>query len=175
MSKKVNEEMEMSVMAEAANVDDWTEEASKAVSVVVSEDKTARKNDIVNSMNDTSNVMYQSFQAETKADRIKLFNASSGDGETVKSNLNKRIDIADVIVIPVEVKNEDGTSDIVPRSTIITQDGRYISATSWGVFNSLQKLAKIFDGLHFEKDDYITVMPVEVKTKNGFTINLRVV
>lgn len=125
---------------------------------------------IVSSVENASGEIFHSFPVETHEDKMKLYSATSAEGVTLKSCVNKKIKMSDVVIMPVEVKNDDGTQGIVPRSTIITEDGQYITATSWGVFNSLKRVSAIFGGLHFEKPLVIT--PVEVKTKNGFTLNL---
>lgn len=128
---------------------------------------------IVSGLNDSSNVMYHSFNVDSKEDKIKLFNACSSDGTPVKSMINKEIIIKDVVVLPVELEDDGGTRTINPRTVIISKDGTYYTATSWGVYRSIQKLNAIFGGLHFE--DGLKVVPKEVSTKKGFTINLVVV
>lgn len=125
---------------------------------------------IVSGLNDTSNVMFHSFDVDTKEDKIKLFNACSSDGTPVKSMVNKEITIKDVVVLPVELEDDVGNRTINPRTVIIADDGKYYTATSWGVYRSIQKLNAIFGGLHFE--DGLKVEPKEVSTKKGFTINL---
>lgn len=129
--------------------------------------------EIISSIQNAGSEIFHSFDVATKKDQIKLFNATSGDGETVKENINKTLEIVDVVVMPVDVLNEDGTTATVPRTTLITKEGRQISATSWGVFNSMKRINAIFGGLHF--DEPLKIVPVEVKTKNGFTINMKLV
>lgn len=126
---------------------------------------------IIEGINNASNEIFHSFPVESYEDRIKLYNATSSDGETVKDNINKILNVVDVVVMPVEIKNDDGSTGTVPRVTLITADGKMVSAASWGVYNSTKKIAAIFGGLHF--DPPIKVIPVEVKTKNGFTMNLK--
>lgn len=128
---------------------------------------------IVQGMRDTSSELYSSFDAVTSEDKIKLYNALSADGETVKSAINKKIAMVDCVILPVEVINEDGSKSTVPRVTILDKDGKGYTATSWGVYNSIKKISAIFGGLHF--DVPMLIQPVEVKTKNGFTINLKVI
>lgn len=129
--------------------------------------------DVVSDIMTAGSDLYHSFAIESIEDKRKLFNSMSGDGESVKENVNKTLNVVDVVVFPVEVLNDDGTKNVVPRTTLILQDGSFCSATSWGVYNSVKRMAAIFGSLHFEPA--LRVVPVEVKTKNGFTINLRLV
>lgn len=129
--------------------------------------------DIIEGLNNAANEIYHSFAVDTTDAKVKLFNAMSGDGETIKENINKTLEVVDVVIVPVEVLNDDGTKAVVPRSTLILKNGHFCSATSWGVYNSLKRLIAIFGCLHFETP--IKLVPVEVKTKNGFTINIRLV
>lgn len=126
---------------------------------------------IIDSMGDETSAFFSSFQVETQDDRIKLYNAMSDNGLSVKDNVNKSLTICDVVVMPVQVVNEDKTTTVVPRCILIDKDGQFYTATSWGVYRSIQKIKAIFGTLHF--NPAIKVMPVEVKTKNGFTMNLR--
>ena len=128
---------------------------------------------IVDGVVNAQSEIFCSFQVTDNKDRMKLYNATSAEGETVKSCINKIIKMVDAVIMPVEVKNEDGTTALVPRVTMIDEKGKFYSATSWGVYNSLKKISAIFGGLHFE--EAISISPVEVKTKNGFTINLKLV
>lgn len=128
---------------------------------------------IVSSLNNAGNELYSSFGVESVEDRMKLYNATSSEGVTLKSMVNKTIELVDVVVMPVEVKNDDGSTSIVPRTTLIDKNGKLVTATSWGVYNCVKKIAAIFGGLHFETP--LKVEPFEVKTKGGFTLNLKIV
>lgn len=128
---------------------------------------------IIDSMKYASNDLYTSFPIETLEDKISVYNAMSGSGESLKSNANKVINMVDVIVVPVDLTNDDGTISKIPRTTIIAEDGTYYSSTSYGVYNSIRKISAVFGGLHF--DPPLKISPVEVKTKNGFTINIKLV
>lgn len=128
---------------------------------------------IIDGIVNASNSIFHSFTVETSEDKVKLYNATTVDGQTLKSSVNKVLEVVDVVIMPVDVRNDDGTNATVPRTTLITKKGEYVTATSWGAYNSIKKIAAIFGGLHFETPLKIT--PVEVKTKSGFTINLKLV
>lgn len=129
--------------------------------------------EIINGLTSASSEVFASFDISEKQDKIKLYNATTGDGDSVKSHLNKVIDVVDVVVMPVDLKNDDGVSSTVPRVTLITKDGKFLSSSSWGVYNSIKKIASLFGGLHF--DEPLKISPVEVQTKKGFTINLKLI
>lgn len=128
---------------------------------------------LVSGINNASSEIFCSFKVESMQDKIKLYNATNSEGVSLKQSINKKIKIVDVVVIPMTVKNEDGTESIVPRTTLIADDGTQYTAGSWGVYNSIKKINAIFGNLHF--DEPITIVPIDVKTKSGSTINLRVV
>lgn len=135
---------------------------------------TVDKNrEIIEGVKNTDDLMYCSFTVETTEDKVKLYNATSSEGESVKSHVNKEFMLRDVIIMPAEIVDDEKGNQIVPRITFITADGKCLTATSWGLYRSVQKIASIFGGLHF--DDPIKVCPVEVRTKKGFTMNLKLV
>lgn len=129
--------------------------------------------DIVKGMDDVEDVMYCSFKVESNEEKIKLYNATSGDAARLADSAGEVISMMDVVVIPVDILNKDGSTATCPRATIITTEGEYLACTSWGVYNSLRRLNSIFGSLHFENG--LKVQAVEVKTKSGSTINLKVI
>lgn len=132
--------------------------------------------DIISGLKESSDLMYCSFKVESVEDKIRLYNAVSGTSdshETIKANVNKVLEVRDVVVMSANVTDDNGVTQTVPRITFILADGRTLSAASWGVYRALQKIAGIFQTLSF--DPPIKMMPVEVKTKRGFTITLKLV
>lgn len=132
-------------------------------------------NSIVDGIRDTSSLVYSSFSGNDKKSKIKLYNAINGDGGRIKEAINKKLEVVDVVIIPAEVVNEDGTRSVVPRCTLVLKDGTCMNSTSWGVYKALQKVMAVFGDLHFAEDDPLIVIPAEIKTKNGFTVTLRMV
>lgn len=130
-------------------------------------------NGIIADMQSASADIFTSFEVTTDDDRKQVFNAMSGQGEALKSNLNKTISMRDVVILSSSRKDDDGNEVDIPVISIITTDGKVFASTSWGVYNSMRKLASVYGTLHFEKG--LKVCPVEVKTKNGYTMNLKVV
>lgn len=135
-------------------------------------------NSIIANLNKKEEAMFISFAPETMDDKKLLYEATT-NGTPLKEILNKSISLMDVIVSAAEVVNknevdEDGknTKNLVPRVSIITTEGEIFVASSWGVYNCLMRINSIFGTLHFP--DGLRVTPYEVKTKNGFTMNLKI-
>lgn len=136
------------------------------------------ENNIIANLTHKEEAMYLSFTPETMEDKKLLYEATT-NGTPLKDVVNKTIKLMDVIVTQAEVKNEneldvDGnpTTSLVPRVSIITTEGEIYMASSWGVYNCLSRINSIFGTLHF--DDGLAIVPYQVKTKNGFTMNLKV-
>lgn len=127
---------------------------------------------IVQGISDTDNLLYCSFNPETAEDKVKAYNAMNGESQRLKSFLNKEVIMVDAVIIAVKLEGKNGATNVVPRITIIDNKGNNLVATSWGVYRSLQKIAGLFGGLHFEKG--ISITPIEVPTKEGQTVNLKV-
>lgn len=140
--------------------------------IISVEEMQATSKSIVDGMNDSNSLMYTSFDADSAENKIKLYNAASGEGERVKAYLNKPVTMLDCVIMPVKLVGENGEESVVPRTSIITKEGITLNATSFGVYRSLQKINAIFGTLHFEQG--LVIVPVEVKTKRGSTVNIKV-
>lgn len=130
--------------------------------------------DIVSGM-DSTNAMYCSFNPETPAEKAKLFNAVSCEGLPLIENTGKPIPMIDVIVQAVELENDDGTTAVCPRSSIIAANGDVYTATSWGLYRALQRINNLYGSLHFDPKKPLTIEASRIKTKKGQTINLKIV
>lgn len=128
---------------------------------------------IIGSIKNAADEIYHSFDVDTPEKKKILYNATTSSEGTLKENVNKVIEVVDVVIMTVEVINDNGEKSLNARTTLITKDGKFLSATSWGIYNSVKRLMAIYGGLHF--DPPLKVAPVEVKTKNGFTLNLKLV
>lgn len=112
---------------------------------------------------------YFSGKCSTLEEKKRFYNALSG-GEAIKNYKNRTMPVKDVAIIMVSLKNNDGTESECPRSSFILDDDTIVSATSWGVYNCLERLNMLFGSLHF--DEPLRIVPVDVATKSGSTINL---
>lgn len=132
------------------------------------------EDNIISSLTNDAPVMYMSFPVNSAADRASLYNITSGQSNTIKSMINKPIKLRDVVVMEVDISDGE-TGEVLrnPRTILIDMEGNAYAATSWGVYRCVQKLNAIFGTLHF--DEGLDIMPVEITTKKGFTINLRII
>lgn len=126
---------------------------------------------MVENMNNKDNIMFISFEPESLEDKKMVYEATT-NGTSLREVVNKTIKIQDVIVTPSEVTNDNGETSLVPRISIITTEGEIYIATSWGIYNCLNRINSIFGTLHF--DEGLAVTPYQVTTKKGFTMNLKI-
>ena len=128
-----------------------------------------------------------SFNPETPAEKVKLFNAINSPDKRLADVINTPITIKDVIVTKVklsarlndkktdkpgfqpedEAKEEDGF-----RVILLGDDGTSYTATSRGIYNSICNLRAVFGSLHFEEGLKLMVKQISTKNGNTLTINL---
>lgn len=127
---------------------------------------------IISSIKNSNSEIFCSFEATTEEDRKLLYNASMS-GTSIKEVKNKTINLMDVIIMPVDVTNEDGTTSVVPRVALISVEGEIFVGTSWGMYNSLKRIQAIYGTLHF--DNGLKISPIDVPTKKGSTITIKLI
>lgn len=138
-----------------------------------------------------------SFTAETHEDRVKLFNAINAPTDRLQNFINTPLKIRDVIVSVVKLaeKNDDDSDKSkgkgkvkedeenpfinepkkmhdVYRVILLDAEGKSYTATSVGIYNSIQTLYNVFGTLHFEDGLDIIVRQKQLKNGNTLTINL---
>lgn len=128
-----------------------------------------------------------SFTPDTQAERVKLYNAINNPDKRVKEMINTPIELVDVVISEVILQStfQDGKggdsftppSDGVDtkkgyRVVLIDKDGKSYQAVSAGIYSSIKNIEAVFGGLHFEEP--LTVIPRDVKTKNGNTVTLQI-
>lgn len=134
----------------------------------------------MNKENELSTVMqlsnvgdqYISFTADSYESRVALYNAINTPRHRVKEYINTPINLRDVIVMRVEIReNEEqsgGESELRYRSAyrviLIDTDGESYHAISSGIYQSVKTLQAVFGTLHF--DEGIKVV-VRQKTENN--------
>lgn len=122
---------------------------------------------------------FSSFSPDDRAGKIKLFNAINSPDHRLSDMINKPILIKDVVLVKVEMTDErEPGDDTAPekregvRTIIIDENGESYSATSNGIFNSIQIISNVFGTLHF--DEPLEVMVSQVKVKRGSTLKLTI-
>ena len=127
---------------------------------------------------------FASFSPEDMAGKVKLYNAINSPEERLKEHINVPIVMKDVVICVVTLsdKPDDDDDDVNPfvnkerkafRSIIIDENGVAYTATSTGIYNSLNTLRSVFGGLHFEEG--LKVMVKQITVKNGNTLTLSIV
>lgn len=122
---------------------------------------------------------YSSIKAETREEKVKLYNLlNSRDGEVkeMKTKKNATITIKDVVFNPYSKFDEQTGIDRPMVNTIIgTDEGEYIATSSKGVYFDLQNMFEIF-GKPDEPDyEPIKVQIIGHRTTNGEQFGLKLV
>lgn len=90
------------------------------------------------------NNSYCSIKPTTDDEKKALFNMMNSSDERLADCINKVINVKDIYIESVEVKNEEGVPAIAPRIILMDTDGRTYASVSIGIYNSLRKLIQVF-------------------------------
>lgn len=100
--------------------------------------------------------------ANTFEERVAVLNIM-GASEPISENLNKVIQLTNVIVQPVEMADQEtGVFGEVPRVTIVDKDGKSFHGTSGPLYRALTDIMFIMG----HPSEWATPLPVKV-TKGG--------
>lgn len=117
---------------------------------------------------------YNSFVAETKEDKIKLFNAMNGDEESgngLKDHVGKQIQVKDVIFMPYDKVNEDtGVTEYGVLTYLITPENVFYATSSKNVYFTMDGLIEAFGDPSW---DDMFVQIGKKKMTNGDTITIK--
>lgn len=116
---------------------------------------------------------YCSFTPTNEAEQDLLFNATNGDCERLKSQVNKKLLIKNVYVEVVELANEDGEIQKAPRIVLMDANGKGYACVSMGVYSSLQKIFTIYGEPKTWKKP-LSIVPFTVDKKDRSILTLRV-
>lgn len=87
------------------------------------------------------NACYTSVKAETKEDKVKLYNISTNPDYKVADMINKVIAIKDVYAEVIKMSDkETGELYDTVRIILIDKDGKSYQSISKGIYNSIQKI-----------------------------------
>jgi DNA polymerase III delta prime subunit len=127
---------------------------------------------------------FYSVKAETKADKVKLFNAINNPDFRLADFINMKIKIKDVVVEIVELEQTDDEDkpkvDIdgevikqkAPRVVLIDDKGKSYQCVSVGIFSALKKMIALFGTPTWEEPIEIMVKQVSKKERKMLTIEL---
>ena len=106
---------------------------------------------------------YCSVKAESKDEKVALYNATNAPDFRLKSFINKPINVKDIFVEVVTcVNKETGEVRKSPRTVLIDDKGKSYTAVSLGVFSALRKLFTIF-GTPDTWDKPMKITPIGVQ------------
>lgn len=130
-------------------------------------------NDLATEMT-TPALTFCSVKADTKDDKIKMYNAMNNPDFKIGDFINKKLTIKDVLVEIVEIVDEEtGECNRQPRTVIIDMDGHGYMAMSNGVFNSVKNLINVFGAPTWPEG--VTVEVKQQQVKNGSMLFLQAV
>lgn len=98
--------------------------------------------EIVN-INSGQAAFYSSIKGDDMDAKLAVASAMS-NAEPLSENLNKALNIENVIIQEVELNNENtGKIESAPRITLVDASGKAYSATSVGIFSSVKQLLAV--------------------------------
>lgn len=120
-----------------------------------------------------SSIAYCSMVANTKEEKIALYNATSNPEARLGEMIGEEINVVHLIFEMITVKNDEGFEDEAPRIILIDDDGKSYTAVSWGIYNSLKNVFRYIGNPPFNPPLKIKVTQVIKGTKR--TLQLRVI
>lgn len=117
--------------------------------------------------NPPASAMYCSMKGETRADKMRVFNAINSPDARVSDFIGKEIDLVHVVAHPITLTDEN-TGEIIDalRVVLVDKNGKSYEAVSGGIANAVQRILQIF-GQPEEWENPIKVEPVSKATRNG--------
>lgn len=127
-------------------------------------------NEIMIASANTDERVYCSMRAETVEQKKLLYNATASPNYRLKDFINQIVKIKDLYMEMVQVADEDGTVSDVPRCILIDVDNMTYAATSYGIYNAICRLVKVFGQPTWENGVAVKVKQVTLgKDKNILT------
>lgn len=127
-------------------------------------------NDLAASNESTVNAfmggIFSSVQAETQEEKLEIY-ASISDCDDLKKQVNKVINVENVIIQQVELPNDDtGELEKANRIVLIDNKGKAYGCTSTGVETSIKNLFAVVGAAPWSPA--IPLMPVMKQGRNGW-------
>lgn len=120
-----------------------------------------------------SSIAYCSMVANTKEEKIALYNATSNPEARLGDMVGEEINVVHIVFEMITVKDDAGFESEAPRIILIDDNGKSYTAVSWGIYNSLKNVFRYIDNPPFNPPLKIKVTQVVKGTKR--TLQLRVV
>lgn len=119
-------------------------------------------------------VSYSSMNLKDHDQAVAFYNAVTNPTGKLKEHINETLNLVHVFVEPVEVKREDGTTNIAPRIVLVTDAGESYSCVSVGVYAALKRIFSLF-GTPDTWSKPLPIKPVLQATKKGQVLSIQLV
>lgn len=121
---------------------------------------------------------WSSIVAETKEEKIKLFNLLNSDdeGNALGDYVGAEIEVSDVIFNPYTSLDEK-TGEELPGvlSYIFTPDGVPYVTSSKSVYFSLKRMFQVWGEPHYDKDNTVIIQVIKKKGREHEYIDIKIV
>ena len=119
-------------------------------------------------------VGYSSMNLQDHDQAVAFYNAVTNPTGKLKEHINETLNLVHVSVEPLEVKSEDGTTNIAPRIVLVTDAGESYSCVSVGVYAALKRIFSLFGTPDTWKNP-MPIKPVLQATKKGQVLSIQLV
>ena len=119
-------------------------------------------------------VGYSSMNVQDHDQAVAFYNAVTNPTGKLKEHINETLNLVHVSVEPIEVKREDGTTNIAPRIVLVTDAGESYSCVSVGVYAALKRIFVLFGTPDTWKNP-MPIKPVLQATKKGQVLSIQLV
>ena len=119
-------------------------------------------------------VGYSSMNVQDHDQAVAFYNAVTNPTGKLKEHINETLNLVHVSVEPIEVKREDGTTNIAPRIVLVTDAGESYSCVSVGVYAALKRIFSLFGTPDTWKNP-MPIKPVLQATKKGQVLSIQLV
>ena len=93
-----------------------------------------------------------------------LFNASLNPDFKITDCINETIELVSFFIERVEAENDKGEERVYPRCILIDDEGKSYVASSFGIYNCLERLCKVFG----TPDNWVEPIKVQfIQTQRG--------
>lgn len=117
---------------------------------------------------------YSSMNVQDHDQAVAFYNAVTNPTGKLKEHINETLNLVHVSIEPIEVKREDGTTNIAPRSVLVTDAGESYSCASVGVYAALKRIFSLFGTPDTWKNP-LPIKPVLQATKKGQVLSIQLV
>lgn len=119
-------------------------------------------------------VGYSSMNVQDHDQAVAFYNAVTNPTGKLKEHINETLNLVHVSVEPIEVKREDGITNIAPRIVLVTDAGESYSCVSVGVYAALKRIFSLF-GTPDTWSNPLPIKPVLQATKKGQVLSIQLV